>query len=143
MNQLTFDLLDIICQNIVQQGSLFYNLISSCKSLHEFGKYRKQNNENKCILDILKNDNIEQIAILVDKDRNADDVLKLALIHGSQKIAWWIWSQHRPFMTIQILMDVQRNMFVNESFNCNDFTHRVLKSIQCTHEAAHKRSLFL
>lgn len=143
MNQLTFDILDIICENIVEQGSLFCSLISSCKILHQFGKYRKQNNQNKCIIDVLKDDNIEQAAILIYNDKNADDILKLALVQGSQKIAWWIWSQHRPFITIQILMDVQKKMFFNESFDCTDFTFRVLKSIQCAHEAAHKRSLFL
>jgi len=143
MENMTFDMLDTICEKIVQQKSLFHGLICTCTFLHNFGKYRKQNNENKCMMDTLKYDNIEQAAIIIHKHKNADDVFKLALIHGSNNIAWWTWSQHRPFMTIQILMDVQKQMFISDSFNCNEFTYRVLKCIQCAHEAARKRSLFI
>ena len=142
MERLSFDLIDAIIEQLITINQcLYYGLISSCKTLHEYGLHRKNALNGVNIIDIIEEDNIETMAMHIYEHENISDCIKLSLLNGSLKTSWWLWNQHRPYLTIQILMDVERNMLVNKMFNCNELTYRIIKSIQCAYEAAHKRSI--
>lgn len=160
---LPYDIVDLIVKKCVDQGFLYYSLISSCKAMYVFGKHRKDVirgiahtsslfiNLSLChlydfkhtahwsisdALDAIDNDDIERIALIIHECDNASDCIKLALLCESIKVSWWLWYQHRPYLTVQILMEIERRMLMNQAFRCSELTFRVMKIIQCAHEAA-------
>ena len=142
MEQLSFDILDIIVDKLITLNHcLYHGLICSCKTLHEYGLQRKHTLDNREIIDIVHQDNIETMALYIHRHKDINDCIKLSLLNGSLNTSWWLWNQHRPYLTIQILMDVERRMLLNKVFDCNELTYRIIKSIQCAYEAASKMSV--
>jgi hypothetical protein len=145
MEQLSFDILDIIIHKVVTVNHcLYYGLICSCKTFHEYGLHRKKALDDFKIIDIIDivhQDNIETMALYIYKNKDINDCIKLSLLNGSLNTSWWLWNQHRPYLTIQILMDVERRMLLNKVFDCNELIYRIIKSIQCAYEAASKMSV--
>ncbi len=150
MEEIPFDILDDITNNCITKNTEtgfmnlnYHNFISCCKHLYRYSIYRKKNLmiriKNK--EDIIKNDNIELTALYIhNKPDIIDKYIQLSLLNGSINISWWIWTQHRPYLTIQILMDIEQKMLINCCFTCNEITYRIIKTIQCAHEVAYKRS---
>ena len=137
MEYLNYDTLDSILDQCCLNGYLYFGMICACSYLARFGRDRKNRVRRLTIHDGIEKDSIECVALHIYTGFNINDCILLSLLNGKIRISWWLWCQHRPYLTIRILIDIERHMAHHSNFECIDLLYDLIRKIQCAHEAAH------